>query len=116
MYLFDFGGASYGAMDTLNSMLRCFHEAAENHPNELFVAWSTFTWSYYKGLIEDEMGETGKLPNVTCFNGSNWDKLRQWFGIPKHEDEIAVKMAQIDMLYEECDDDNDSTERLSNEI
>ena len=96
MYLFDYGGISCGAMDTMNSMLKCFHDAAENHPNALFVVWSTFTWGFYKDLMEYEIEETAKLSNVTCFNGSNWDELREWFGIPKHDEEIAGKMATKD--------------------
>lgn len=81
LYIFDFGGIGLGCYDTVNGMLKQLHEAAVEHPNTLFVIWSSFTWERYKDVMEYEMRETAKLPNVVCFDGWNREVFYDWFGI-----------------------------------
>jgi hypothetical protein len=91
LYIFDFGGMGIGCSDTVEGMLRELHKAAIEHPDTLFVIWSSFSWDRYKDLMEYELGDAAKLPNVVCFDGWNREVILDWFGIiPETKPKLIV--------------------------
>jgi hypothetical protein len=71
-------------------MLRELHEAVEEHPDTLFVIWSSFTWIRYEELMEMEFDGKAIHPNVVCFNGQNIEAILDWFKLPEPSPKTAT--------------------------
>lgn len=74
VYIFDFGGLLPGCDSLMSSMLNEFSKQVENHPNTLFIIWSSFTGRMYEELLQCEVKDFMGLPhNVIVSNGLNDD-------------------------------------------
>jgi len=89
-YVFDYGGMLPGCGDLINSFYRCIHDAVIDHPNSLFIIWSSYTGREYKNYIKYELEKEADAPNLVIFAGGNWEDLQQWFGV----DPLPPKEAQ----------------------
>ena len=56
-YVYDYGGLLPGCDGLLESNMRELIQQAKDHPNAMFVIYSTFTIPWYKDLIQDDLPE-----------------------------------------------------------
>lgn len=78
-YVIDYGGMLSGVDDLVRSIFREFIKQVEDKPNTLFIIWSTFSFRWYKELIEDENPDL-KAPNVAfALDDEGWEKIKRWF-------------------------------------
>jgi len=70
VYVFDFGGLLPGVSSLINSYHRELAKQVEDHPNTLFVIWSSFTGNEYNQFLCEEAQErVGKQHNLIVCNG-----------------------------------------------
>lgn len=68
LYLFDFGGMLPGCGGMVASHFGSFIQQAEDHPNTVFLLYSTFSVSWYKDLMEDACRDADELHNVAFYD------------------------------------------------
>ena len=89
IYLFDFGGMTYGCEDTVASHFAELARQAEDHPSAVFIIYSTFSVRIYKECLENELGgEITEQPNVVLYDcDDKWHvELRERLGLGKKEE------------------------------
>jgi len=80
IYLFDFGGMMPGCEDMVEGHYRELIRQIENHPNSVFILYSSFSVRWYKECMELESKELASQPNVTLELGGLWSEfVRDWF-------------------------------------
>jgi len=85
IYVIDYGGiGALGASMLSECVFSEFAEAVEEHPNTLFIVWSSFSEGFYRAAIANELGKTSAQPNVILRSSDdNWrSKARAWCGLP----------------------------------
>jgi len=80
IYLFDFGGMLPGCEDMVASQYRELARQVEDHPNALFLLYSSFSVRWYKELMEEDSGELKNQPNVVFYDyDEEWVmKVKEW--------------------------------------
>lgn len=76
-YVFDYGGVLPGCSDLVNSFFKNIFTMSEEHPNTLFIIYSTFTFMGYKNWVENEIGEYSEKFNVVVMSGIGEDEIKQ---------------------------------------
>lgn len=78
----DYGGMTFGAMDTTIWQIRSACKWAQEHPSSLLIIWSSFTAEIYERELSEEFGKlTNFLPHFTgMFNA---DFIKTWFGLER---------------------------------
>ena len=67
IYVFDYGGASLFDADSAGWVMRELLRQIDDHPNTLFIIWSSYTWREYAGLLREELRTVPY--NVICRTG-----------------------------------------------
>ena len=71
LYLFDYGGMLPGCTDMIVSLYRSFIQQAEDHPNTVFLLYSSFSVHWYEDLMTAECAEMGELHNVVFYDDND---------------------------------------------
>ena len=65
IYLFDYGGMMPGCGDLVSSLFREFGKQAEDHPNSVFLLYSSFSEQFYEEAMQVDYEANFKpQPNV----------------------------------------------------
>jgi len=69
VYVFDYGGLAPGSGSLFGDMMHELHRQIEDHPNTLFVIWSSFTGMMYEALLRQETKLIENQHNLVIANG-----------------------------------------------
>lgn len=80
IYLFDFGGMLPGCESTIESHYRELIQQVEDHPNSLFILYSSMSVGWYTQCMEAEAKEVSSQTNVLLYNFDIdlREKISQW--------------------------------------
>lgn len=77
IYVFDYGGMSLWC--SLDSHYKQFFNQLQEHPNSLFIIWSSFTAEDYKNYITYDLGADANAPNLIIYDPFDYESIRAWF-------------------------------------